>query len=151
MYIDRRRDTVAPTFTTKTGWLTSKWSKEYAVNAAKTRLYRYCMSDEKSRFPLIRSQRLFNEMRNFVMVGGMAQYAAAPGSVHDDAVMAWMIANVCVDDERQGVYASPETVAESIRVEPGKYIEPASFLSPDEARVGLRHVSVWGDFEGWAD
>ena len=79
VYIDRRRDTVAPTFTTKTGWLTSKWSKEYAVNAAKTRVYRYCTSDEKERFPLIRSQRLFDEMRNFVIVGGMEQYGAAPG------------------------------------------------------------------------
>lgn len=149
IYVDRRRDSISQKMRDKTGWLTEKWSKEYAVTAGKSRLYRYCSSAEKNDFPLIRSTRLFKEMQTFVVTGGNQGYAAAPGTnSRDDAVMAWLIANVCVEDERVLWMGPSDEPTKPISFAAGAYIEPCQFLLPEDMIVGPP-VSVWGDIEGW--
>lgn len=89
LYMWRYRDELVPRYSRKIGWETNMKSKPWLVGFAVHELINNRV--------IIRSELLIREMFNYVRKD-VNEWGNAPG-MHDDRVMAWMIAILVSDDE----------------------------------------------------
>jgi hypothetical protein len=152
LYIWRRTDKIKQRLSNFFGWESSEKTKQQLVALAKDRLYRYATTDAHQRFPLVRSNALFEEMQGFVQEPGTDRYNAGPG-YHDDLVMAWMIAMKSSSDEF-GIEMESTAAAPTAPVQhyPGctcRSCEPRLYLSDREQPfVTVSDGDIW-DVTGW--
>jgi hypothetical protein len=160
LYLERRLDRIDQRPTRWLGFLTTQQSKRMLVGRAKDRLYRWCLH-ESDQYPLVRSQRLYDELKTFVKRDGSDTYGGAPRK-SDDLVMAWMLALMSSYDE-----SAPASMpgVESVGDAPGTQLASdgdllAYLLSNDPAitqadsdrpqmRGRARRTSWYGDLDGW--
>jgi hypothetical protein len=147
VYIWRRRAELVPHLTNKTGWHTTRESKNYLVAVGKARVYEW-VSRERDRFPLIRSPHLLAEMETFVRTG--TDTYAALGDRHDDCVMAWLFALVAAKDEMFGLegLATPPEAVHTSGGAPDWSRHASQRMADHEAAIGRRPAS-WLDLDGW--
>jgi len=94
LYRWRYRDEVVPRLSKKLGWVTTRSSKDLLISTAKHILF---ICGDK---PLIRSQRLMDELLVFV-TDGLGRYYAVNANYTDDLVMAWLISLIAASDEEE--------------------------------------------------
>ena len=156
LYLERRLDRIDQRPTRWLGFLTTQQSKRMLVGRAKDRLYRWCMQ-ESSLFPLVRSQRLYDELKTFVKRDGGDTYGGAPRK-SDDLVMAWMLALMAGYDDT-AVFQDPMEPVTGLAPETPQDLQ-ALLMANDPAinqsdrerpqrRGRARPVSWYGDLDGW--
>lgn len=111
VYRWRHRDDAKMKITSRTGWWESPRYKELLISYA-----RHLAIGGKV---TIRSEILARELRGYV-VDDRGRYGAAAG-MHDDCVIAWMLALMAANDESFGQFASGEEPQQKTWREPGTY------------------------------
>jgi hypothetical protein len=156
IYLERRLDRIDQRPTRWLGFLTTQQSKRMLVGRAKDKLYRWFMA-ESALYPLIRSQRLWDELKTFVKKTGTDSYGAAPNR-DDDLAMAWLLALMAGYDELAPAMMMPEGGAEGAAQTDEEFAaavmrsDPAIQIADRDMpqhRGRARPTSWYGDLDGW--